>query len=91
MIFKNASKSSVQTYTCPLCNELGFSEAGFFNHVFSKHANPSDRGVLCPFCAVNNSGDPNKLNIDLSHHLRSDHRSALSNLGENTGTGSGKF
>ena len=63
------------SYTCPLCAQLGFSEAQLRDHVTKQHADSGGgQEVICPVCASHPSGDPNHLTDDFPSHLTMEHR-----------------
>lgn len=71
---ENHSSEQTTSFTCPLCGQVGFSEAGLREHVI-KHSDPSMlQEVICPVCAAHPSGDPNHLTDDLPAHLSMEHR-----------------
>ena len=64
-----------QSFTCPLCSQIGFSETELRDHVTKKHAESAVlQEVICPVCAAYPNGDPNHLTDDLSTHLTVEHR-----------------
>ena len=64
-----------QSFTCPLCAQIGFSEAELREHVSKKHAESAVlQEVICPVCAAYPNGDPNHLTDDLATHLTVEHR-----------------
>jgi transcription elongation factor Elf1 len=46
-----ATPSLAQSFTCPLCTRLGFSETSLAEHVASQHAEATQE-VVCPICAA---------------------------------------
>ena len=63
------------SFTCPLCAQLGFSEAQLRDHVTKQHGeSASAQEVICPVCASHPSGDPNHLTDDFLSHLTMEHR-----------------
>lgn len=68
-----------QSFTCPLCSQIGFSETELRDHVTKKHAESAVlQEVICPVCAAYPNGDPNHLTDDLSTHLTVEHRLEIS-------------
>ncbi len=63
-----------QSFTCPLCGQLGYSEPELREHVTKQHADGVPQEVICPVCATHPSGDPNHLTDDLPTHLTVEHR-----------------
>lgn len=64
-----------QSFTCPLCGQIGFSETQLKDHVTKKHAESTVlQEVICPVCAAYPNGDPNHLTDDLPTHLTVEHR-----------------
>lgn len=63
-----------QSYTCPFCARLGFTEATLVDHVAGIHSDATQE-VVCPICAAIPGGDPNHVTSDFSAHLTLEHRS----------------
>ena len=64
-----------QSFTCPLCAQLGFSEIQLRDHVTKQHGDSGGgQEVICPVCAAHPSGDPNHLTDDFPSHLTMEHR-----------------
>lgn len=64
-----------QSFTCPMCGLLGFTETQLRDHVTKQHADGAAlQEVICPVCAAHPSGDPNHLTDDLPTHLTMEHR-----------------
>nr|CAH8849858.1 unnamed protein product [Trichobilharzia regenti] len=70
---EGSAKHCVQSFTCSVCGQLGFTESSLSNHVFSNHPNAGDSEVLCPFCAIHTEGDPNLTTHDIASHFKSVH------------------
>ena len=71
----HSSAEHTTSFTCPLCGQVGLSEAGLRDHVTKQHSDPSMlQEVICPVCAAHPSGDPNHLTDDLPTHLTMEHR-----------------
>ncbi|KAI0209712.1 E3 ubiquitin-protein ligase KCMF1 [Lamellibrachia satsuma] len=62
-----------QSFTCPFCGKMGFTEATLQEHVTAEHADSSTE-VVCPICAALPSGDPNHMTDDFAAHLTLEHR-----------------
>ncbi|KAK2191154.1 hypothetical protein NP493_58g03015 [Ridgeia piscesae] len=62
-----------QSFTCPFCGKMGFTETTLQEHVTSEHADSSVE-VVCPICAALPSGDPNHMTDDFAAHLTLEHR-----------------
>ncbi|CAI9736163.1 E3 ubiquitin-protein ligase KCMF1-like isoform X3 [Octopus vulgaris] len=62
-----------QSFTCPYCGKMGFTEATLQEHVTSEHADASTE-VVCPICAALPGGDPNHVTDDFAAHLTLEHR-----------------
>ncbi|KAK4471642.1 hypothetical protein MN116_005051 [Schistosoma mekongi] len=70
---ESTAKYCVQSFTCSVCGQLGFTESSLSSHVFSHHSNAIDSEVLCPFCAIQTEGDPNRTTHDIANHFKSVH------------------
>lgn len=68
-----------QSFTCPYCKKMGFSDTGLFDHVSGEH---TDTGleVVCPVCAALPGGDPNLVTDDFAGHLTLGHRTGPRDL-----------
>ncbi|XP_076372082.1 E3 ubiquitin-protein ligase KCMF1-like isoform X1 [Tachypleus tridentatus] len=62
-----------QSFTCPYCGKLGFTEGTLQEHVSSEHSDSSFE-VVCPVCAASPSGEPNNITDDFAAHLTLEHR-----------------
>lgn len=67
-----ASARHLQSFTCPYCRKVGFSDATLLEHVTSEHSD-SALEVICPVCCVLPGGEPNLLTDDLAEHLTLEH------------------
>ncbi|XP_035996224.1 E3 ubiquitin-protein ligase KCMF1 [Fundulus heteroclitus] len=71
-----------QSFTCPYCGKMGFTETSLQEHVTSEHSETSTE-VICPICAALPGGDPNHVTDDFTAHLTLEHR-ALRDLDESS-------
>ncbi|KAM7363132.1 potassium channel modulatory factor 1 isoform 3-T5 [Cochliomyia hominivorax] len=62
-----------QSFTCPYCKKMGFSDATLLEHVSSEHTETSLE-VVCPVCAGLPGGEPNLVTDDFAGHLSLEHR-----------------
>ncbi|XP_044256369.1 E3 ubiquitin-protein ligase KCMF1-like isoform X3 [Tribolium madens] len=78
-----------QSYTCPYCSRMGFTDVTLQEHVSSEHVDTSFE-VVCPLCAAMPGGDPNLMTDDFAGHLTLEHRTGprdlISFLDEPVGT-----
>uniref|UniRef100_A0A3B5KW79 E3 ubiquitin-protein ligase KCMF1 n=1 Tax=Xiphophorus couchianus TaxID=32473 RepID=A0A3B5KW79_9TELE len=65
-----------QSFTCPYCGKMGFTETSLQEHVTSEHSETSTE-VICPICAALPGGDPNHVTDDFTAHLTLEHRSPV--------------
>ncbi|XP_016336057.1 E3 ubiquitin-protein ligase KCMF1 [Sinocyclocheilus anshuiensis] len=72
-----------QSFTCPYCGKMGYTETSLQEHVTSEHAETSTE-VICPICAALPGGDPNHVTDDFAAHLALEHR-APRDLDESSG------
>ncbi|XP_009994984.1 PREDICTED: E3 ubiquitin-protein ligase KCMF1-like [Chaetura pelagica] len=72
-----------QSFTCPYCGKMGYTETTLQEHVASEHAETSTE-VICPICAALPGGDPNHVTDDFAAHLTLEHR-APRDLDESSG------
>ncbi|XP_075419183.1 E3 ubiquitin-protein ligase KCMF1 isoform X2 [Tenrec ecaudatus] len=72
-----------QSFTCPYCGRMGYTETSLQEHVTSEHAETSTE-VICPICAALPGGDPNHVTDDFAAHLTLEHR-APRDLDESSG------
>ncbi|XP_071448310.1 E3 ubiquitin-protein ligase KCMF1-like [Hetaerina americana] len=70
-----------QSFTCPYCGKMGFTETTLQEHVTSEHSETSFE-VVCPVCASLPGGDPNHVTEDFAGHLTLEHRSGPRDLDE---------
>ncbi|KNC23737.1 hypothetical protein FF38_01200 [Lucilia cuprina] len=61
-----------QSFTCPYCKKMGFSDATLLEHVTSEHTETSLE-VVCPVCAGLPGGEPNLVTDDFAGHLSLEH------------------
>ncbi|XP_014675335.1 PREDICTED: E3 ubiquitin-protein ligase KCMF1-like [Priapulus caudatus] len=62
-----------QSFTCPFCSRMGFTEAALQDHVTSEHPETTT-DVVCPVCASLPGGEPNHVTDDFAAHLALEHR-----------------
>ncbi|XP_037942600.1 E3 ubiquitin-protein ligase Kcmf1-like [Teleopsis dalmanni] len=62
-----------QSYTCPYCKKMGYSDATLLEHVTAEHTETSLE-VVCPVCAGMPGGEPNLVTDDFAGHLTLEHR-----------------
>uniref|UniRef100_A0A672IE65 E3 ubiquitin-protein ligase KCMF1 n=1 Tax=Salarias fasciatus TaxID=181472 RepID=A0A672IE65_SALFA len=62
-----------QSFTCPYCGRMGFTETSLQDHVTAEHSETSTE-VICPICAALPGGDPNHVTDDFTAHLTLEHR-----------------
>ena len=62
-----------QSFTCPYCGKMGFTETTLQEHLASEHTETASE-VVCPVCASQPGGEPNLVTDDLSGHLTLEHR-----------------
>ncbi|CAN7990289.1 unnamed protein product [Ixodes hexagonus] len=63
-----------QSFTCPICGKMGFTEVTLQEHVAAEHTDASSE-VVCPVCAALPGGEPNHVTEDFAAHLSLEHRS----------------
>ncbi|XP_054714532.1 E3 ubiquitin-protein ligase KCMF1-like [Uloborus diversus] len=68
-----ASAEHPQSFTCPFCGRMGFTESALTEHVATEHSESSAE-IVCPVCASQPGGEPNHMTDDFSAHLTLDHR-----------------
>lgn len=68
-----------QSFTCPYCGKMGFTETALQEHVTSDHPDTSFE-VVCPVCAALPGGEPNLVTDDFAGHLTLEHRSGPRDL-----------
>ncbi|ENN76872.1 hypothetical protein YQE_06713, partial [Dendroctonus ponderosae] len=68
-----------QSYTCPYCSRMGFTDITLQEHVTADHQDTSFE-VVCPLCAAMPGGDPNLMTDDFAGHLTLEHRSGPRDL-----------
>lgn len=62
-----------QSFTCPYCKKMGFSDVTLLEHVSSEHTETGSE-VVCPVCAGLPGGEPNLVTDDFAGHLSLEHR-----------------
>ncbi|XP_072402667.1 E3 ubiquitin-protein ligase Kcmf1-like isoform X2 [Diabrotica undecimpunctata] len=68
-----------QSYTCPYCSRMGFTDVTLQEHVTADHQDINFE-VVCPLCAAMPGGDPNLMTDDFSGHLTLEHRTGARDL-----------
>ncbi|CAG9770794.1 unnamed protein product [Ceutorhynchus assimilis] len=68
-----------QSYTCPYCARMGFTDVTLQEHVTAEHQDTNFE-VVCPLCAAMPGGDPNLMTDDFDGHLKLEHRSGPRDL-----------
>lgn len=68
-----------QSYTCPYCSRMGFTDVTLQEHVTAEHQDTNFE-VVCPLCAAMPGGDPNLMTDDFAGHLTLEHRSGPRDL-----------
>lgn len=68
-----------QSYTCPYCCRMGFTDVTLQEHVTADHQD-TNLEVVCPLCAAMPGGDPNLMTDDFAGHLTLEHRSGPRDL-----------
>lgn len=68
-----------QSYTCPYCAKMGFTDIALQEHVSSDHQDTAFE-VVCPLCAAMPGGDPNLMTDDFAGHLTLEHRTGPRDL-----------
>lgn len=73
------SSDQPQSFTCPYCKKMGFSDSTLLEHVGAEH---TDTGleVVCPVCAGQPGGEPNLVTDDFAGHLTLEHRTGPRDL-----------
>lgn len=67
-----AAPFSAQSFTCPFCGTMGFTDVLLEEHVGFNHSE-SSYDVICPLCAAAPGGDANFVTDDLAKHLSLEH------------------
>jgi len=68
-----------QSYTCPYCSRMGFTDVTLQEHVAANY-NDSSFEVVCPICAAMPGGEPNLMTDDFAGHLTLEHRTGPRDL-----------
>lgn len=66
------SAEQPQSFTCPDCGKMAYTETPLHKHVASEHAETSTE-VTCPVCAALPGGDPDPATNDCAAHLTLEH------------------
>lgn len=76
---ESVSAEQHQSYTCPHCGRMGFTDLLLLEHVSNEHADTTTE-VVCPVCAAYPGGEPNHVIDDLAAHLMLEHRTSANEL-----------
>ncbi|XP_065319617.1 GATA zinc finger domain-containing protein 14-like isoform X2 [Gordionus sp. m RMFG-2023] len=77
-----SSARHAQSFVCPFCARLGFSEKQLYEHIVKEHPK-SKREIVCPICAGNSGRDPHCTTDDFPTHFNLEHKSISRDIGEN--------
>lgn len=77
---ENISFDQPQSFTCPYCGKLGFSESTLLEHVTTTDHVDTGLEIVCPICAALPGGDPNLVTDDFVGHLTLEHRAGTRDL-----------
>ncbi|KAF5305805.1 hypothetical protein FQA39_LY09141 [Lamprigera yunnana] len=61
-----------QSYTCPCCSQMGFTEDTLVEHGTTTHSQLRCM-VLCPVCSTIDGGNPNVMTDNFAEHLIDEH------------------
>ncbi|KAI9563992.1 potassium channel modulatory factor-like protein [Daphnia sinensis] len=73
---ESISSDTTQSFTCPYCGKLGYTETGLYDHVTADHTE-TPYEVVCPICASLPGGEPNQVTEDFAAHLTMEHRGGI--------------
>ncbi|XP_046643506.1 E3 ubiquitin-protein ligase KCMF1-like isoform X2 [Daphnia pulicaria] len=73
---ESISSDTPQSFSCPYCGKLGYTETGLYDHVTSDHTE-TPYEVVCPICASLPGGEPNQVTEDFAAHLTMEHRGGI--------------
>nr|CAH0104100.1 unnamed protein product [Daphnia galeata] len=72
---ESISSDTPQSFSCPYCGKLGYTETGLYDHVTSDHTETPYE--VCPICASLPGGEPNQVTEDFAAHLTMEHRGGI--------------
>jgi len=78
---ETVSSDQHQSFTCPHCGRMGFTDSVLLEHISTDHADIAAE-VVCPVCAAIPGGEPNHVVDDLTAHLMLEHRNANNDLSD---------
>lgn len=76
---ESLSLDQPQSFTCPYCGKMGYTEVTLQEHVTADHADSTNE-VVCPICASQPGGEPNLITDDFTNHLVVEHRNSQRDL-----------
>lgn len=73
---ESITSDTPQSFSCPYCGKLGYTETALYDHVTSDHTE-TPYEVVCPICASLPGGEPNQVTEDFAAHLTMEHRGGI--------------
>lgn len=73
---ESISSDTPQSFSCPYCGKLGYTETALYDHVTTDHTD-TPYEVVCPICASLPGGEPNQVTEDFAAHLTMEHRGGI--------------